>query len=135
MNMAIPSKVKELFNKQGLVAVGTASPEGVPNVVPILWKKILDDDTIILIDNFMKTTKENLQRNKNVCISFWDAKTEEAYKIKGTARYHTDGPVYNEGKKFIQLKKPDRVPKGVVEIKVSQIFDITPGPNAGKKIS
>ena len=132
--MVIPNEVKNLFERQSLIAFGTADKEGNPNVVSIFWKKILDDETILLIDNFMKMSKKNLLENNKVCISFWDPETEEAYKIKGIATYHTEGPIYEEGKKFIQSKKPERVPKGVVEIKVTEIYTIRPGPDAGKKL-
>ena len=132
--MKMPDRVQGLFNRQDLVAVGTSSPDGVPNVVPIFWKKILDDETIIMIDNFMKATKENIQRNESICISFWDAQTEEAYKLKGTATYHLEGPMYEEGKALIQAEKPDRIPRGVVEVQIREIFRITPGPKAGSKI-
>ena len=132
--MIIPEKVKSLFEKQGLIAFGTADRDSVPNVVPIFWKKILNEETIILIDNYMKMTKKNLIENDNVCISFWDPDTKEAYKLIGKAKYHTEGQIYEEGKKFIQIKKPDNVPKGVVEITLSDIYIITPGSDAGKKI-
>ena len=132
--MIIPNQVKELFEKRPLVSLGTANKEGIPNVVAIFWKKIIDDETILLIDNFMKMSKDNILENNKICVSFWDPDTEEAYKIKGTATYHTEGPVYEEGKKFIQSKKPGRIPKGVVEIKVSEIFTIKPGETAGEKL-
>lgn len=132
--MKIPDKVIELFNKTDLISFGTANSNGIPNIVAIYWKKIINEDTIIFIDNFMKMTKENIKENKNVCISFWDSKTEEGYKLKGIATHYTEGEIYNKGKEFIQSKKPDRVPKGVVEIKIKEIFEITPGSNAGNKI-
>lgn len=130
----IPNEVKNLFEKQSLVAFGTASKEGNPNVVPIFWKTILNDGTILLIDNFMKMSKENLLENNKICISFWDPETEEAYKIKGIATYHTEGQIYEEGKKFIQSQKPERIPKGVVEVKAIEIYTIKPGSEAGKKL-
>lgn len=130
--MKIPNKVKNLFEKQALVAFGTADKEGNPNVVPIFWKEIVGDGTILLIDNFMKMSKENLSENKKVCISFWDPETEEAYKIKGTGIYHTRGPIYEEGKRFIQSQKPGKIPRGVVEVKATAIYTIKPGPEAGK---
>jgi len=130
----IPKEVVSLFEKQSLIAFGTADKSGNPNVIPIFWKKILDDKTILLIDNFMKMSKTNLHENNKVCISFWDSNTEEAYKIKGIGIYHTTGPIYEEGKKFIQSKKPDRIPRGVVEVKVAEIYTIKPGPEAGKKL-
>jgi len=132
--MIIPNVVKNLFEKQDLVAFGTADKKATPNVVAIFWKKIPDDETILLIDNFMKMTKENILENNKVCISFWDSETEEGYKIKGTDAYHTEGPIFEEGKKVIQSKKPERIPKGVVEINVTGVYMITPGPDAGKKL-
>jgi len=131
----IPPEVKELFENSKLVSFGTADKEGNPNVVPIFWKKILDEDRIILLDNFMQTTKENISQNKKVCLSFWDPDTEESYKIKGDAIYHSRGPIYEKGREFMQSKKKDKTPKGVVEIIVTEIYTIKPGPDAGKKIA
>ncbi len=131
----MPLGVKELFEKSKLVSFGTADREGNPNVVPILWKKILDEDRIILLDNFMQTTKENILQNKKVCLSFWDPETEEAYKVKGNAIYHSNGPVYEKGRKFMQSIKGDKAPKGVVEVIVTEIYNIKPGPDAGKRIA
>lgn len=132
--MKIPNDVKKLFEKQSLVAFGTADKEGKPNAVPIFWKKIIGDETILLIDNFMKMSKANLLENDKVCISFWDAETEEAYKIKGIGTYHTGGPIYEEGKRFIQSQKPEKIPRGVVEVKATEIYTIKPGPEAGKRL-
>ena len=131
--MKIPEKVKTLFNKIDLVAFATSDKNDNPNVVPIFWK-IIKDDSIILIDNFMKMTKQNLLENNKVCISFWDPNTEEAYKLKGTAIYHVSGKIFDDGIKFVKSKKPERNPKGVVEIKITEIFNIKCGEEAGNKL-
>lgn len=133
--MRIPEKVKKLFLNQPLIAFSTADRLGFPNVVPIYWKMVVDEETLLLIDNYMKMTKENLQDNPKVCISFWDANTEEAYKVKGKAFYHVDGKIYNQGKEFIRLSRPEAKPKGAVEIRVEEIYTIKPGPEAGTKYS
>jgi len=132
--MVVPARVKKLFERLDLIAFATADKGGFPNVVPIFWKMIFDEETILLIDNFMKMSKSNLMENNKVCISFWDSETEEAYKIKGIGTYYAEGTIYEEGKRFIQSKKPGRVPKGVVEVKVTEIYSIKPGPEAGKKL-
>ena len=132
--MKIPSRVKKLFNEQDLVAFGTADRKGNPNVVPIHWKMILDDETILLLDNFMKKTKQNIQENKKVCVSFWNPEPEEAYKIKGTAEYYREGPIYEKAKEFMHLKRPEQTPKGAIEIKVEEIYSIKSGPDAGKRL-
>lgn len=130
----IPENVKKLFNATSLVSFATVDKNGNPNVVAVFWKKIVDHNTILLIDNFFKTTKQNILDNNKICIAFWDSETEEAYKIKGIAKYHTGGSFYELGKKFIQEKKPGRIPKGVVEITITEIYDIKPGETAGKRI-
>jgi len=45
-------------------------------------------------------SKKNLLENSKVCLGFWDTETEESYKIKGKAVYHTEGPIYEQGKKL-----------------------------------
>lgn len=132
--MMIPDEVKSLFEKQPLVAFGTADKEGNPNVVPVFWKTTAGGETILLLDNYMKTSKKNLLENSRVCVSFWDPATEEAYKIKGEAAYHTSGDVFEQGKAFMQSKKPGRVPAGVVGIAVKEIYAIKPGPQAGERL-
>jgi uncharacterized protein len=132
--MKIPPTVQSLFNRTDLVPFGTVDIQGNPNINVIFWKKIINDESILLIDSFMKTTKKNLTENNKVCLSFWDPKTEEGYKVKGVATYHTDGNIYNEGKQYIQSKNPNRIPKGVVQISVKEIFVLTPGPDAGKQL-
>ncbi|MCK4328094.1 MAG: pyridoxamine 5'-phosphate oxidase family protein [Candidatus Diapherotrites archaeon] len=130
--MKIPEEAKKLFDGQDIVAFGTADANGVPNVCAVFWKKVTGDDTILILDNFFKQTKQNLAENNKVCISFWNSSTEEGYKLKGTATYYTEGPVFEQGKAWMQSKKPDRTPRGVVEVKIDQVFSITPGEHAGE---
>lgn len=132
--MKLPEEVKKLFEAQKLIALATADREGKPNVVPIQWKTILNDETVLILDNYMRTTKKNLMENSNVCISFWDPETHEAYKIKGVGTYHADGPMYEAGKNFMQSKKPGKAPRGVVEVNVTEAYNIKPGPDAGTQL-
>lgn len=41
-------RVKEIFEKQETVVLATATKEGLPNVVPVNAKKIIDDETILI---------------------------------------------------------------------------------------
>ena len=132
--MDIPEKVQNLFNDQEVISFGTADVNNIPNVVAVFWKKIINDKTTLLIDNYMNQTKKNIEQNSKVCLSFWNRKTGEGYKIKGDAFYHISGQVFDQGKEFIQKQKPEINPKGVVEIKVKDIYLITPGSDAGAKI-
>jgi uncharacterized protein len=132
--MHIPQKIQDLFNKTDLIVFGTSDKMGNPNVNVIFWKKIYDHESILLIDNYFKKTKSNLHENKSVCISFWDSQTEEGYQIKGEAEYFTQGEIFEKGKIFLQNKKPDRIPNGVVLIRVTKIYILTPGGESGKEL-
>lgn len=62
-----------------------------PNVAPIFWKFWYDDGTLLLLDNYMKTTKANIQAAGTASVSVWNAASGEAYQLKGTAEYLTQG--------------------------------------------
>ena len=69
---------------------------GEPNAVPVGFKKVADDGTLLIGDVFFKVTLKNLLANANVSISACDAASGEGYQVKGTAEYFTDGPVFDE---------------------------------------
>ena len=131
----ISEAVKTLFNNQDLVVLATSGVEGIPNAVPIFWKKVKDERTLWFADNFMKKTAEKIKANPKCCVSFWDSKTEEAYKLVGKAVYHTGNVKHNECVKWLQSINPEKNPKGLVEFVVEEIYDLKPGESAGVKLA
>ena len=131
--MKIPEKIKQFFEDVPIMAFATADKKGIPNVVAIASKKIVNDDTIWVIDTFFRKTRENILQNNKVAIAMW--KEGKGYQIKGVAVYHSEGKIFEEAKNWILKLKPKKKVKGVVEVKVSEIFSITPTyEKAGKKI-
>lgn len=131
--MKIPKKIKQFFESVPLMALSTTNNDGTPNVVAIASKKIVDEDVIWVIDTYFKKTKENLLQNNKVAIAIW--KEGKGYQIKGTSTYHSNGKTFEEAKNWILKSKPQKIVKGVVEIKITEIFSITPTyEEAGKKI-
>ena len=131
--MKIPEEIKEFFDSVQLMAFSTVNDEGIPNVVVIASKKMVDDDKIWVIDTFFGKTKENILSNGKVAIALW--RLNEGYQIKGDAKYHSEGELFEEAKSWILKSKPNKIVKGVVEIKVTDVFSITPTyEEAGKKI-
>lgn len=130
-------EMQEMFNRTGIKQLATADKNGVPNVVPINFMKILDDETILASAVFMTKTFYNLKENPVCALSIWEGFT--GYQFKGSASVVTSGPVFEEtdtwtveeGKKLgLPLKS-----KGAVLIKLTDIFSISPGPDAGNKIA
>jgi predicted pyridoxine 5'-phosphate oxidase superfamily flavin-nucleotide-binding protein len=132
-------RMKEIFAKQGIFVLGTADLKGVPNVVPVGAVKILDDETILVSDQYFLKTLNNLKENPKVAISFWELEKGEGYQIKGEAAIHTKGKIYEETVEWIRefsekIGHPLKS-KGAVVIKITEIYSVTPGSSAGQKIA
>ncbi len=129
----INEEIEELFNKIPIMVLSTTN-NNVPNVVPIGSKKIINANTIWTIDTFHNKTKQNILQNENVAIAMWHG--SNGYQIKGKAKYYSEGEIFESGKEWILESKPDKIVKGVIEIKVNEVFSITPNyEDAGKLIS
>ena len=135
MNM----KVRTLFENQRTIAMATASADGTPNAIPIGAKKVLDDETILISDQFFNKTLANLRENPRVSLSFWDAETHESYQIKGNITIETSGEIFEKTKAWIdEMARAINVPlksKGAVVVKITKVFTNAPGPDAGAKIA
>jgi predicted pyridoxine 5'-phosphate oxidase superfamily flavin-nucleotide-binding protein len=61
-------RMKELFQKVPTVVLATATGDGIPNAVPVGAKKIIDDETILISDQFFNKTLGNMKTNPNVSV-------------------------------------------------------------------
>jgi uncharacterized protein len=129
--------MQEMFNRVGIKQLATADKKGIPNVVPINFMKIVDDETILASAVFMTKTFSNLTENPVCALSIWEGFA--GYQFKGSAAIVTDGAVFKEtqtwteeeGKKLgLPLKS-----KGAIVIRVNEIFNISPGADAGKRLA
>jgi len=130
--MKIPNEVKEIFKNEKYHQLATASAEGVPNVSNIGGKYLRDDDTIVIVDNYMKKTITNVLSNPNVSILI--RRERVSYQIKGKCRYINEGTEYEEARKWMKSVAEKYPAKGALIITVEDIFDSTTAPNAGESI-
>lgn len=127
--------VKEIFNKTAIYSVATASKNGLPNVVPIHFVKLYDDeDTVLLVDNFMNKTLKNLEENPRIAISVWDLGKKEAYQIKGEATIIKSGKPFDDAIAWVQKTMPELNPKSAILLKVTNVYNCQPGPDLGKEL-
>jgi len=131
----ITEEMKRVIEEAKVFAVATASEDGEPNVVPIAFGKVLGEDEILLVDNFMNKTMENLKTNSRAAVSVWKAGDSKGYQFKGDVRIETSGRNFEDGVKMVKAEEPELNPKAVVIVTVESIYSITPGPDAGKLIS
>ena len=116
----INSKVKDII-EDNPVAFATVDLHGNPNVIGVAYVKVILPNKIIITDNFMKQTKENIDSNSNVCLAVWN-QDWDGYKLIGQAEYFTDG----KWKDFIeQMPENKGLPaKGAILITVSKIIKL-----------
>lgn len=130
-------RMKELFTNVPTAVLATATGDGTPNAVPVGAKKIIDDETILISDQFLGKTLANMKANPKVAVTFWEG--HEGYQIKGTVTIETSGPRYDETAKWIEEKSSKAgfplKSKGVVILKIDEIYGVAPGPGAGKKLA
>ncbi|HMK53231.1 MAG TPA: pyridoxamine 5'-phosphate oxidase family protein [Methanobacteriaceae archaeon] len=114
--------------------VATATPEGVPNVVPIGFIKPLDDKTVIIADSYMIKTRANLEANPKVAFVVQDA-ARYPYQFKGSAEIFTDGEHFDLVVEWVKEVNPlAPKPKSAVVITIDEIYSVKVG-DAGKKIA
>ena len=132
--MKIPQKIQEIINQDKAFAFGTATLDGIPNINMIGIKKIKDDETILIADNYFNKTLANLQKNVKATILTKRAEDKLWYQLKGTCKYVNEGQEYEEFKQWVKSIKETLPAKGMVIFKVKEIYNCIPGPNAGKPI-
>ncbi|MCQ5377647.1 MAG: pyridoxamine 5'-phosphate oxidase family protein [Candidatus Methanomethylicia archaeon] len=143
--MKVPEAVKSAYMaalKYRRVAFATCSKDGVPNTVPLGVGRFLDDETLIVIDNYFMKTRKNIEENPRAAVSFWVSEekegkviTKEGYQMKGTVTVQESGPLYDQMKAEIKAIRADFPVKAIVLMKVEEIYDVKAGPDAGKRIA
>ena len=128
----IPKEVVDVISAQDSAKMmATADTKGIPNVVPVWSIATVDSETIAFADLFIKKTKENLAKNKNVAIAAFKGPIT-GYQIKGTfVEFQTSGPVFEEFSKKIMAAMKMQI-KSVGIVKVTEVFAASPGQDSKK---
>ena len=116
----IDSQAKSLIEGNPL-AFATVDVENKPNVIGVAYVKVVSENEIIITDNFMKQTRENLAANPNVCLAVWDSEWN-GRKLIGKAKYITTG----KWKEFVE-KMPENKglsAKGAILVTISDILKL-----------
>lgn len=125
-------EIKEALAAVKLVYLATASKKGVPNAVPVGAFKLLDDETMLISDQFFNKTLANLKENPYAAVTFWGEKG--GFQVKGTTAIHTGDEVFKKDAAWVKELKSTLVAKSAVVLKIDGVYQIKPGPGAGQKI-
>ena len=131
----MPADVKETLEKQKPVPIATASKSGVPNVVFVGLLKIIDDETLMLADNFFYKTAQNLEENPKISVLCYNGETKKSFQIKGTVTVSKEGVDYEAMKSWVHGVNNKLPAKACAMVKVTEIYNAMWGPAAGKQIA
>ena len=131
----ITEEMKDIASRTKGFALATATKDGDPHVIPVGFGKVLSDDEVLLVNVFMKKTLDNIKANPRVAVSVWDYDGLKGYEFKGNARVETSGNVFEDSVKMVKSVFPQFDAKAAVIVKVASIYNVTPGPEAGKLVS
>jgi predicted pyridoxine 5'-phosphate oxidase superfamily flavin-nucleotide-binding protein len=130
--VALTNEIKESLTGTKIIFLATASKNSMPNAVPIGAFRLLDDETILISDQFFKKTLANLQENPVAALTWWGDKG--GFQIKGKVTLHTGDEIFRQDVAWMKELRPNLTPKSAVVLKISEVFSIKPGADAGKKI-
>lgn len=134
MNMVkISTDVKEVLANQQIASLVTADKNGVPNIVFMGFVKVRDDETIVMANIFWKKTEANLKENPKAAISAY-MPPMKAYQIKGNVELIDKDPLMDEVADWVATEMTDLKPKGAALLHIEEVYDLSPGPNAGSRI-
>ena len=128
----LTDEIRESLTGTKTLFLATASKDRIPNVVPIGAFILLDDETLLISDQFFLKTLRNIRENPVIALSWWGDKG--GYQIKGPVTLHTDDEIFRKDVAWMKEIRPHLTPKSAVMLKIAEVYQVRPGPEAGKKI-
>lgn len=112
---------KKLIEKR-VLGFATSDLDGKPNVIAVSAAKVIEEDKILITDNYMGKSRQNLLKNSQVAIVVWSKGEEEGYQFKGVVQYLTSG----KWKKFVEEMKENKgLPaKAAVLVTIKEIYKL-----------
>lgn len=114
----VPADVKAVIEKQRIIPMATADASGKQNVILVgMWWE--DDETLVVVDNFLNKTMRNLEANPRVAFVGWDRDARKPFQFNGRVEVQSEGPLYEKGhEKATKRERP--LPGRAVVVKVEE---------------
>ena len=99
-------------------------------------KKIVDDETLILADNYFNKTAKNLEVNPWVAIVCWDQEERRSYQIKGRVVSADDkDSAFKDMVEIVAARNKSIKVRRALTVKIEEIYEAASGPKAGERIA
>jgi len=107
----LTDEIKNAISRQDVFPVATSNHERTPNVVYIKYLKVIDDQTVLIADNYLNKTRDNILNNGKIAFVVLDEE-KGSYQVKGTAERLTEGDLFNE----VQAWVPEKLPRAAAVV-------------------
>jgi len=115
----IPKNIIEDWNeKEAPIVLTTVSKEGVPNSIYATCAALFEGNKALVANNKFKKTYQNIMDNDRATLLFI-SKDRKAYQLKGSIKYATEGPEFDDMKKWNNANMPGY---GVAILDVEEIY-------------
>ncbi len=116
-------------------SLATASKDGVPNVVPVGMLFPGEDGKIWIIDNFFGKTLKNLEENPIASFYLWSPEYKEGcWQVKGKVKIEDSGEDYEKAVAIAHSRMETAPAKHLVKMCICAVYNVAPGPDAGKRV-
>ncbi len=103
---ALPEKVSKAWDAhKGPIILTTVDKAGVPNAIYATCVSKFDEETLVVANNYFSKTLQNIEAGSPGSLLFITGEGE-AYQVKGTIEYHTEGVVFEDMKSWNPAKHP-----------------------------
>ena len=115
----LPEEVSKAWeNRKDPIILTTVSKEGTPNSIYATCVSKYSEDTLVVANNYFSKTLKNIEAGSSGSILFITP-DNKSYQVKGRIEYHTDGPLFEDMKKWNPEKHPGHA---ATALKVEAVF-------------
>ncbi len=105
-------------NHEGPVILTTVDEKNIPNAIYVTCVRKYGDDTLVIADNYFFKTRANILAGCQAALLFI-TKEGKSYQIKGKIDYFTDGPLFEDMKRWNSPQHPGHA---AAALKVEQSY-------------
>jgi len=127
--MELTNEMINGIKNNDLFFLATCSNEQIPNVVPIKYLKWIGNNKVLVADNFMKKTKQNILNNSNVSFVVKEIR-EHPFQFKGKVTIYTEGNYFDEAVKMVENHKP----KSALVMEIKEVYSVNSKDQPGELI-
>ncbi len=113
-----PEARQAWLDREKRMVLTTTDADNVPNAIWILCAELVDEDKLVIANNSMHKTLENICNGCKASL-LYIAPEREAYQIKGTIEHHPDGPVFDDMKRWLNPNYPG---KSAVLLNIEEVY-------------